>query len=70
MIYIDNGETAGELSESLERASDELQARAELNLKAIGTIGFAAMMIFVAGLILVIVVFAMAQYVNMLNSLM
>lgn len=70
LIYVDNGETAGELAESMERASEELQARAELNLKAIGTIGFAAMMILVAGLILVIVVFAMSQYVNILNSLM
>ncbi len=70
LIYVDNGESAGELAESMERASDELQARAELNLKAIGTIGFAATILFVGGLVLCIVVFAAQQYINMLNSLM
>lgn len=70
LIYIDNGETAGELAESMDRASQELQARAELNLKAIGTIGFVLMLLFVAGVVLVIVVFAVQQYINMLNSLM
>ena len=70
LIYIDNGERAGELSESMDRASHELQARAELNLKAIGTIGFVLMILFVAAVVLVILVFAVQQYVNMLNSLM
>lgn len=70
LIYVDNGERAGELSESMDRASNELQARAELNLKAIGTIGFIMMILFVAGIVLVILVFAVQQYVNMLNSLM
>jgi type IV pilus assembly protein PilC len=70
LIYIDNGERAGELSESMDRASHELQARAELNLKAIGTIGFVMMILFVAAVVLAILVFAVQQYVNMLNSLM
>lgn len=70
LIYIDNGETAGELSESMERASSELQARAELNLKAIGTIGFVLMILFVAGVVLLILVFAMSQYVKLLNNFM
>ena len=70
LIYVDNGETAGELAESMDRASHELQARAELNLKTIGTIGFVMMILFVAGLVLAIAVFAVQQYVNMLNSLM
>ena len=70
LIYVDNGETAGELAESMDRASDELQARAELNLKAIGTIGFILMIVFVACIVLAIVVFAAQQYINMLNSLM
>lgn len=69
LIYIDNGETAGELAESMNRASGELQQRAELNLKAIGTIGFALMILLVAGLVLLIVVFAMSQYLGFLNEL-
>jgi type II secretory pathway component PulF len=69
LIYIDNGETAGELAESMNRASNELQTRAELNLKAIGTIGFAMMILFVAGLVLLIAVFAMSQYLGFLNDL-
>jgi len=69
LIYIDNGETAGELAESMDRCSQELQNRAELNMKAIGTIGFALMIFFVAGLVLLIVVFAMSQYVNLLNGM-
>lgn len=68
LIYIDNGETAGELSESMDRASDELQARAELNLKAIGTIGFIMMILFVSVIVLGIVVFAAQQYINILNG--
>jgi type IV pilus assembly protein PilC len=68
LIYIDNGETAGELAESMNRASAELQERAELNLKAIGTIGFAMMILFAAGLVLLIAVFAMSQYLGILNE--
>lgn len=69
LIYIDNGETAGELAESMNRASDELQQKAELNLKAIGTIGFALMIFVVAGLVLLILVFAMSQYLGFINEL-
>ena len=70
LIYVENGETAGELAESMDRASAELQAKAEINLKLIGTIGFVLMILFAAGLVLFIAVFAMQQYINMLNSLM
>ena len=70
LIYVDNGETAGELAESMDRASRELQAKAEMNLKAIGTIGFVLMILMVAGLVLLICVFAMQQYINMLNNFM
>jgi type II secretory pathway component PulF len=66
--YVDNGETAGGLAESMDRASQEYQNRADLNLKWIGTIGFVLTLLFVALLVLVIVVFAMTQYLNMLQS--
>ena len=48
LIYVDNGETAGELSESMNRASSDFQQRAELNMKTIGTIGWGLMLGFVA----------------------
>ncbi len=69
LIYIDNGEISGELAESMDRCSRELQERAELNLKSIGTIGFILMMLFVAGLVLFVVVFAMSQYLGFLTEL-
>ncbi len=70
LIYVDNGETAGELAESMDRASREFQERADNNLKLIGTIGFVCMLIFVGLVVLFIAVFAMQQYVNLLNNLM
>ncbi len=69
LIYIDNGETAGQLSETMIRCSEELQQRAERNLKAIGTIGFILMLLMAAGLVLLIVVFAMSGYIGILNDL-
>ena len=55
LIYVDNGETAGELAETMNRASIDLQQRAERNMKILGTIGFAMMMMFV-GIILVVTI--------------
>jgi len=69
LIYIDNGETAGRLSETMIRCSEELQQRAERNLKAIGTIGFILMLLMAAGLVLAIVVFVMSGYIGVLNDL-
>lgn len=69
LIYIDNGETAGQLSETMIRCSEELQERAERNLKVIGTIGFVLMLLLAAGLVLAIVVSVMSGYVGMLNDL-
>ena len=40
LIYVDNGETSGELAESMDRASRELQDQAEQKLKIISGIGF------------------------------
>jgi type IV pilus assembly protein PilC len=68
LIYVDNGETAGELAEAMDRASHEYQEKADLNLKLIGTIGFVLTLLFVGLMVLIIVVFAMSQYVNMLQS--
>ncbi len=69
LIYIDNGETAGELSETMSRCSEELQQRAERNLKIIGTVGFVLMLLLAAGMVLAIVVAVMSGYVGMLNDL-
>ncbi len=46
--YIDVGETAGELAETMDRASRDLQNKAEQNMKVLGTIGFALTFAFVA----------------------
>ncbi len=55
LIYVENGELSGQLAETMDRASSELQQRAETNLKTIGTIGFVLMMCFV-GIIMVVVI--------------
>jgi type II secretory pathway component PulF len=47
LIYVENGETAGALAESMERASWELRTRAENNLKIIGTVGFVCTLLLV-----------------------
>lgn len=46
--YVDVGETAGELAETMDRASNDYQAKAEINMKILGTIGFVLMFGFVA----------------------
>lgn len=47
LIYVENGEISGELAETMDRASRDLQQRTEANMKLIGTIGFVMMMVFV-----------------------
>lgn len=47
ITYIDNGEVAGKLAESMHRASTDLQETAENNLQIISKIGFVLMMGFV-----------------------
>ena len=69
LMYVENGETAGELAEQMDRLSDDYQARAEMNMKTIGKIGFIATLLFVGLLVGGIVIFAMMQYVNMLTNL-
>lgn len=68
LIYVENGETAGELAEAMDRASQEFQERADINLKILGTIGFVMMVGFVALVVLAILVFAMQQYLNILSG--
>lgn len=46
--YIDVGETSGELAETMDRASSDLQEQADNNMKTLGTIGFVAMFVFVS----------------------
>lgn len=68
ITFIKNGEISGELSESMNRASTELQAKAEINLKAISVIGFVLTMLLVGALVLAILIFAMQAYLNILNN--
>jgi len=68
ITFIKNGEISGELAESMSRASAELQAKAEINLKAISVIGFVMTMMLVGALVLAILIFAMQAYLSILNN--
>ncbi len=68
ITFIETGEIAGELPESLNRASAELQAKAEINLKKISVIGFFLTMMLVGTLVLVILISAMRAYISILNN--
>ncbi len=71
LIYVENGETAGELAESMDRASKDYQSRAENNLKLLGTIGFVLTFIFVAAVIgTVIIMMAKKFYIDPLNDML
>lgn len=69
LTYVDNGETAGELAEAMHRASELYQARADMNLKLIGTIGFVLMLLFVGAVVLFIAVTVVGAYTNLLNNM-
>ena len=69
LMQIENGETAGQLSESMAIASEDYQRRAESNLKAIGKIGMVLMMLFVAGVVAIIAIFGMSQYLNLIQEM-
>lgn len=55
LILIENGETAGSLAETMERGSEQLQEKAEANLKIIATVGF-AVMLGIVGLIMAVTI--------------
>ena len=69
LMQIENGETAGQLSESMAIASEDYQRRAEANLKTIGKIGMILMMLFVAGVVAFIAIFGLSQYTNFIQDL-
>jgi type II secretory pathway component PulF len=71
LLYVENGELAGELAESMERASAELQQRAENNLQLLGTVGFICMLLFV-GLLLGVTIIMMYKnlYLDRFNEFM
>lgn len=50
LMLVQNGETAGMLAESLERASGQLQEEAENNLRILAVVGFVLTFLFVAGI--------------------
>ncbi len=69
ITYIENGETAGKLAENMARASNDLQEKAESNLKIISDIGFVMMMGFV-GIILAatIIILFKKLYIDKINE--
>lgn len=71
LIYVENGESAGMLAESMDRASKDLQTRAENNLKLLGTIGFVCVFITVALIIgTVVIMMAKKFYLDPINDLL
>ena len=71
LIYVENGEMAGQLAETMDRASEELQTRAETNMKILGTIGFVCTFIFVAAVIGIVVITMMQKfYLDPMNDLL
>jgi len=69
ITYIENGETAGKLAENMARASNDLQEKAEANLKIISDIGFVMMMGFV-GIILAATIILLFKklYIDKINE--
>lgn len=68
--YIDVGETAGELAETMDRASNEYQGKAEVNMKILGTIGFVLMFGFVAILVGTSVILLYKKlYIDQINNI-
>ncbi|MEZ6094864.1 MAG: type II secretion system F family protein [Pirellulaceae bacterium] len=68
LVLVENGETAGELAETMERASNDLQETAEANLKIISTVCFVLTFLFVAALIGFIIISIMSKYLGILDS--
>ena len=71
ITWVENGETAGELAETMHRASIDLQEKAESNLKVISQIGFVLMMGFV-GIILAAAIIMLFKklYMDPINNIM
>ncbi len=71
LIYVENGELAGALAESMDRASKDLQTRAENYLKLLGTIGFVCTFLLVAAVIgTVVITMVQKFYLNPINDLL
>ena len=58
LSFVENGEISGELPETLERVSRELQSRVEQAFKVLGSVGLVLMFLFVAT-ILIIAIFVL-----------
>ncbi len=70
LIYVENGELAGALAETMDRASMDLQSRAENNMKLLGTIGFVCTLLLVAVVIGTVVITMFQKfYLDPLNDL-
>ena len=69
LMQIENGETSGQLSESMAIASEDYQRRAESNLQMLGKVGMVLMMLFVAGVVAFIAIFGMSQYNSFIQDL-
>lgn len=70
ITWIDNGETAGKLAETMHQASLTLQEKAETNLQIISKIGFVLMMGFVAVVLgFAIIMLFQKLYIEPINNI-
>ena len=68
--YVDTGEMTGELAETMDRVSENLRERAELNLNLIGKIGFFLVFALVAVMIGAVIIMLYTQYLNTITNIM
>ncbi len=69
LMYVQNGETTGQLAETMERVSQNLQEQAENNLKALSVIGFVMTFMFVAVLMVSVIIFMYQKfYIGPMND--
>ncbi len=70
LMYVSNGELAGELAETMDRVSKDLQEQAEHNLKTITTIGFVATFLFTAVVIgAAVIILFQKVYIEQIQNL-
>lgn len=70
LMYVSNGELAGELAETMDRVSKDLQEQAEHNLKTITTIGFVVTFLFTAVVIgTAVIILFQKVYIEQIQNL-
>jgi type IV pilus assembly protein PilC len=70
LIYVQNGETAGEVPEMMKHLSDSYQEKAESNMKVLAVVGFVLTFLFVAFIIIVAIFYLFINFIlNPVNEM-